>query len=64
MKALTFNELKLDKYNNPLYIVSYVNADGEVGVDYTFNLAELLTLLDYHAKNSDSYVINRIDKGD
>jgi hypothetical protein len=63
MKALT--ELKLSKYDSPLYLISYVNDDtGEVGVDYTSNLAEFLELLDFHAKHSSDYKITKVERGD
>jgi hypothetical protein len=63
MKPLT--ELKLSKYDDALYIIAYVKDDmAEVGVDYTSNMAELLNLLDYHAKNSNSYEVIKINKGE
>lgn len=63
MKPLT--ELKLSKYEDALYLIAYVKDDmGEVGVDYTSNIAELLNLLDFHAKNSNSYEVIKINKGE
>ena len=63
MKALT--EIKINKYDDALYMISYYNDnDDEVGVDYTSNLAELLNLLVYHAKNSSSYQVFKIIKGE
>lgn len=62
---MTFTELKLNKYDEALYMISYYNDnDYKVGVDYTHNLAELLDLLVYHAKNSVSYQVFKITKGE
>ena len=49
-------ELKVDKYNNKIYIINYTK-DGIAGTDYTTNMAELLTLVDFHANNSDDYMV-------
>jgi len=63
MKPLT--EIKLSKYDDALYMISYYNDnDNEAGVDYTNNLAELLTLLEHHEKYSSSYQVFKITKGD
>ena len=61
----TINEIKLSKYNDALYMISYYNGnDYEVGVDYTSNLAELLDLLTHHEKHSTSYQVFKIVKGE
>lgn len=56
-------ELKIDKYNNTLYIINYT-IDGVTGSDYTTNLAELLTLVDWHANHSDDYMVISVKDGD
>lgn len=62
---MTFTEIKLSKYDDALFMISYYNDnDYQVGVDYTNNLAELLKLLEYHAKNSSSYQVFKITKGE
>lgn len=52
------NTIKIDlpKHGNTLYMINY-SADGIAGLDYTTNMAELLELLIYHEKHSDSFQV-------
>jgi hypothetical protein len=56
-------ELKVDKYNNTIYIINYT-IDGVVGTDYTTNMAELLNLVDWHASHSDDYMVISVRNND
>lgn len=49
---------------NDLYLIAYGNENGQINVDYTTNLAELLTLMTFHAKHTDHYQIIKIKKGE
>jgi hypothetical protein len=56
-------ELNESAYNDT-YIIAYINDDtGELGIDYTTNLAELLELKLFHEKYSVSYQVIKIKKG-
>lgn len=49
---------------NDLYLIAYGNENGEINLDYTTNLAELLTLMTYHERNTEHYKIIKIKKGE
>jgi hypothetical protein len=55
------NTIKIDlpKHGNTLYMINY-SSDGIAGLDYTTNMAELLELLVYHEKHSDSFQVYTI----
>lgn len=55
------NTIKIDlpKHGNTLYMINY-SSDGIAGLDYTTNMAELLELLIYHEKHSDSFQVYTI----
>lgn len=61
-KPIPINEIEIN-YGNVLYMIVYLNEDGESGVDHTTNLMEFYDLLKFHKEHSVEYSIYKIMKG-